>query len=83
MFFGSKKTGSSEEKEMKSAPPKKVDPHYLDDEPEVDYDVGPTQLYKFIEGKQWDKAINRIESHPHEAKTWVFRREPANPKKVR
>jgi ankyrin repeat protein len=83
MFFGSKKTESSEEKEMPSAAPKKVDPHYLDDEPEVDYDVGPTQLYKFIEGKQWDKAINRIESHPHEAKTWVFRREPANPKKVR
>jgi len=64
-------------------PKQKVDAHYLDDEPEVDYDVGPTQLYKFIEGKQWDKAINRIESHPEEVKTWVFRRESSNPKKIR
>ncbi len=80
MFFGNKKKPSEEETDR---PKQKVDPHYLDDEPEIDYDLGPSQLYKFIEGKQWDKAISRIESHPHEAKTWVFRRESSNPKKIR
>lgn len=76
MFFAKKdtKTGANS---------KTVDPHYMDDEPEVDYDIGPTQLYKYIEGKQWDKAISRIDSHPHEAKTWIFRRESSQPKKIR
>lgn len=74
MFFSSSNNKKSGGKSKKN---------YLDDEPEVDYDDGPTQLYQYIEGKQWDKAIARIDSHPHEAKTWVFRREPSNPKKIR
>jgi ankyrin repeat protein len=45
------------------------------DEPEVDYDEGPTELYRRIEAKQWDAAMQRLESHPFEAKTWVARKE--------
>ena len=45
------------------------------DEPEVDYDEGPTELYHRIEAKQWDAAMQRLESHPFEAKTWVSRKE--------
>ena len=45
------------------------------DEPEVNYDDGPTELYKRIEEKDWDGASARLESHPHEAKTWVSRSE--------
>lgn len=62
---------------------KKIDGKFDDDEPEVDYDVGVTQLYKFIESKQWDKAIARIDSHPHEARTWIFRRSSSDPKKIK
>jgi len=81
MFFGS--SDKSKKKKEEKPSPKKVDPHYLDDEPEVDYDVGPTVLYKLIEGKLWDKAIARIDSHPHESRTWIFRRESSDPKKLR
>lgn len=45
------------------------------DEPEVNYDHGPTELYKYIEEKDWDGASARLESHPFEAKTWVSRKE--------
>jgi len=45
------------------------------DEPEVNYDEAPTELYKLIEAKDWDGASTRVESHPYEAKTWVSRRE--------
>lgn len=45
------------------------------DEPEVNYDLGPTELYRFIETKQWDAAMSRLESHPQESKTWVSRKE--------
>lgn len=45
------------------------------DEPEVDYDEGPTELYKRIESRDWDNAMARLESHPFEAKTWVSRKE--------
>ena len=53
------------------------------DEPEVDYDQGATDLYQQIEEKNWDRAINRIDAAPFEAKTWVFRREVTNPDKMR
>jgi len=46
------------------------------DEPEVDYDEGPTELYQLIEGKDWDAALSRLEVAPAEAKTWVSRKEP-------
>jgi ankyrin repeat protein len=45
------------------------------DEPEVDYDEGATELYRRIEGRDWDGALARLESHPFEAKTWVSRKE--------
>lgn len=45
------------------------------DEPEVNYDEGPTELYRRIEDKDWEGAISRLETHPFEAKTWVSRRE--------
>lgn len=50
------------------------------DEPEVDYDEGPTELYRRIEAKQWDAAMQRLESHPFEAKTWVSRKEHSSEK---
>ena len=89
--FGASKKATADEatsptgSEGKKRDKKIIDPHYvyLDDEPEVDYDLGVTQLYKFIEDKQWDKAISRIDTHPHEARTWIFRRESSNPKKIR
>jgi len=52
------------------------------DEPEVDYDGGATELYKRIEGKDWDGAIARMDASPLEAKTWVSRKE-ANSNKTR
>ncbi|VEU34611.1 unnamed protein product [Pseudo-nitzschia multistriata] len=45
------------------------------DEPEVDYDEGPTELYRRIEEKDWEGASLRLESHPFEAKTWIYRKE--------
>jgi len=50
------------------------------DEPEVNYDEGPTELYKLIEEKDWAGASLRLESHPFEAKTWVSRKEPTSNK---
>ena len=39
------------------------------DEPEVDYDLGATELYRRIEARDWDNAMTRLESHAFEAKT--------------
>lgn len=50
------------------------------DEPEVNYDEGPTPLYRRIEDKDWEGAIARLESHPFEAKTWVSRSEQGSNK---
>ena len=56
-------------------------PHYhLDDEIEVDYDRGATDLYRRIENKDWDGALSRLEFAPHEARAWVARREPSTMK---
>lgn len=55
---------------------------YSKDDPEVDYDEGPTELYRFIENKDWDSALGRLEENPIEAKTWVVRRE-AKSQKIR
>ena len=40
---------------------------------EVNYDLAPTKIYKLIEAKKWNAAIERCNSHPYEAKTWVYR----------
>ena len=50
------------------------------DEPEADYDHGATALYRAIENKDWDAALQRLELAPEEAKTWVSRREPGTEK---
>ncbi|KAI2512968.1 hypothetical protein MHU86_1514 [Fragilaria crotonensis] len=45
------------------------------DEPEVDYDTGSTELYKRIEGKDWDGAMAILERDPQQARTWISRKE--------
>ena len=62
--------------------PKGVAPSYQD-QPETDYDLGPSTLYSFIEQKLWDSAIERARTTPSEAKTWISRREPSDPNKIR
>ena len=57
-------------------------PRYQD-QPETDYDLGPTALYTFIENKHWESAIERARTTPMEAQTWISRREPENPNKIR
>jgi len=52
----------------------------MHDEPEADYDGGATNLYKRIEGKDWDGAIERAKAAQSEAKTWVSRREQTSNK---
>ena len=59
-----------------------VGPSYQD-QPETDYDLGPTQLYTYIENKNWDSAIEWAKSHPIEARTWISRREPDDRNRIR
>lgn len=59
-----------------------VGPSYQD-QPETDYDLGPTQLYTFIENKHWESAIERSRTTPNEVRTWISRREPDDPNKIR
>ena len=77
MFF--KSQGDGQTRRIKNI----VEPNYVDDEPEVDYDEGVTALYKEIEEKNWEKAISRLDTHPQEARAWIFRRESSNPRKIR
>ena len=42
---------------------------------ECDYDANPTALYLAVQRKDWDGAVERSATHPHEAGTWVSRRE--------
>jgi len=48
------------------------------DQTEVDYDVNPTLLYKFIEQRQWEDAKEHCKVAPREAGTWVVRHEWKN-----
>lgn len=59
-----------------------VPPSYQD-QPETDYDLGPSQLYTFIENKHWESAIERARTTPSEVQTWISRREPEDPNKIR
>jgi hypothetical protein len=45
---------------------------------EVDYDVNPTLLYKFIEQREWGEALERCTVAPEEAATWVVRHQWKN-----
>lgn len=42
---------------------------------EVSYDAGATQLFIFLQEKQWTKALNQAEKNNHEAWTWVSRQD--------
>jgi len=42
---------------------------------EVDYDMNPTLLYKFIEYKEWGESLERCKYAQQEASTWVVRYE--------
>merc|ERR1719253_1745220 len=42
---------------------------------ECDYDNNPTELYLCVQRKDWEGAIERSASCPHEASTWVSRKE--------
>jgi hypothetical protein len=59
-----------EKEELQTSDPNK--------EPKVDYDANPTLLYKFIEYKDWDEALQRCAVAPEEARTWVIRYEDYN-----
>lgn len=59
-----------------------VGPSYRD-QPEVDYDLGATQLYTHVENKSWESAIDRANSHPVEVQTWISRREPDDINRIR
>ena len=59
-----------------------VGPSYQD-QPETDYDLGPTQLYSHIENKQWESAIERSRANPAEVRTWISRREPDDRNRIR
>jgi ankyrin repeat protein len=50
------------------------------DEPEVDYDSGATELYKRIEGKDWDGAMAVLEKDPMQARIWISRKEAQSSK---
>ena len=45
---------------------------------ECDYDVNPTELYLAVQDRRWDDVVQRSNTHPREASTWVYRREEAN-----
>ena len=40
---------------------------------EVDYNKSPTKLFKRVEGRAWESALERIQTNPIEAKIWVFK----------
>lgn len=42
---------------------------------ECDYDTNPTDLYLAVQRKDWDGAVELASSCPHEASTWVSRKE--------
>ena len=42
---------------------------------ECDYDTNPTELYLAVQRKDWDAALERATAYPHEASTWVSRKE--------
>ncbi|KAL7528708.1 hypothetical protein ACHAXR_002583, partial [Thalassiosira sp. AJA248-18] len=67
---------------INNAPQSIVPPSYQD-QPETDYDLGPTQLYTFIENKHWESAIERSRTTPSEVQTWISRREPDDPNRIR
>lgn len=42
---------------------------------ECDYDTNPTELYLAVQKKDWESTIQLAANYPHEASTWVSRKE--------
>jgi hypothetical protein len=42
---------------------------------EVDYDKGATPLYRYIENKKWEYAMQQLHDVPEDARTWVSRKD--------
>jgi ankyrin repeat protein len=42
---------------------------------ECDYDLDPTQLYEFLQLRNWEAAVDRCKELEKEARTWVSRKE--------
>jgi hypothetical protein len=42
---------------------------------ECDYDANPTELYLAVQKKDWDHVTSIATNYPHEAATWVSRKE--------
>ena len=48
-----------------------------------EYDrIDDTALFKLIEAKDWQQALLRLQSHPEEASTWIYRRDPLDRRKI-
>ena len=43
---------------------------------ECDYDEGPTELYSYLQKKDWEKTSRRIITHPSEVRIFISRKEP-------
>lgn len=43
---------------------------------EFDYDDEPTDLYMYIQNKQWEDAMTVAQDYPEQIRSWVFRNEP-------
>ena len=49
----------------------------------VNYDrIDDTALFKLIEGKDWQQALLRLQSHPEEASTWIYRCDALDRRKI-
>lgn len=46
-----------------------------DSMPERDYDVNPTPLYSLLQSRSWEQVVDRIDAHPDECKSWIYRKE--------
>ncbi|KAL7519381.1 hypothetical protein ACHAWX_004143 [Stephanocyclus meneghinianus] len=65
-----KSTGTSQQSARFSAMPPTSQPVF-----ECDYDTNPTELYLAVQKKDWEAAATIAAEFPHEASTWVSRKE--------
>ena len=54
-------------------PPASSSPIFNSPKLEVNFDTNPTQLYNYIQQRQWKQAVERIHSEREETWTWVYR----------
>ena len=55
------------------APPRAPSTESARNRNEVDYSKNPTKLFKRVEGRAWESALERIQSHEVETKIWVVK----------